>query len=75
MDNSGNPPNVTIGPGRIYVDGLLAENHGKMPGTFNSVLAEMYGDAIPYNKQPYRPDSNRDLKVRSDLPDFKGAHR
>lgn len=31
-DNNNNPT-VTIGPGRMYVDGLLAENHGPPPAT------------------------------------------
>src|SRR5579871_2592967 len=28
---------VTIGPGRMYVDGLLAENHGTVPPAFTVV--------------------------------------
>jgi hypothetical protein len=47
---------LTIGRGRIYVDGLLAENHGKAPLEFDPVLAEQRGTlAIPYNEQPYFP--------------------
>src|SRR5688572_27048882 len=34
---------LTIGRGRIYVDGLLAENHGKAPLEFDPVLAEQRG--------------------------------
>jgi hypothetical protein len=46
----------TIGPGRIYVDGLLAENHGLGPVTFDQVLAELRGTtAVPYTQQPYFP--------------------
>ena len=47
---------ITIGTGRMYVHGLLAENHGKQM-KFNPVLAEMYGGApLPYNEQrPYSP--------------------
>src|SRR5574341_947277 len=37
---------LTIGRGRIYVDGLLAENHGKAPLEFDPVLAEQRG-ALP----------------------------
>ena len=57
---------LTIGPGRIYVDGILAENHGKRPdaptpqdGTdFDPVLAELSkGDALPYNEQPHCGDA------------------
>ena len=45
--------NLTVGQGRIYVDGFLAENHGTNP-QFNSTLEEKYGTApIPVNDQPY----------------------
>jgi Family of unknown function (DUF6519)/Right handed beta helix region len=48
---------LTIGRGRIYVDGLLAENHGKEPLEFDPVLAEQRGTlAVPYNEQPYFPN-------------------
>lgn len=45
---------ITIGPGRMYVHGLLAENHGRQM-KFDPVLAEMHGVApLPYNEQrPY----------------------
>lgn len=48
----------TIGPGRIYVDGLLAENFGDGEGEqgFDPVLAELYGlDPLDYTEQPYHP--------------------
>src|SRR5690606_32815530 len=47
--------NISIGCGRMYVDGLLAENHGG--GTeFDPVLAELRGiTALAYNQQPYFP--------------------
>jgi Family of unknown function (DUF6519) len=46
----------TIGVGRLYVDGLLAENHGLEP-KYNSQLGELYGTKpIPYNEQPYCPN-------------------
>jgi hypothetical protein len=49
---------LTIGPGRIYVHGLLAENHGKAPLAFDSVLAEERGTApVLYNEQPYLLDT------------------
>src|SRR5579871_2140694 len=32
-------PTVMIGPGRMYVDGLLAENHGAVPPAFTVVAA------------------------------------
>jgi len=50
IQNSGNQ--FTIGQGRIYVDGLLAENHGATP-EFNATLEENYGTAIPVVEQPY----------------------
>ncbi|MCL4798489.1 MAG: hypothetical protein KJ025_02820 [Burkholderiales bacterium] len=47
----------TIGPGRIYVDGLLAENHGSAPDEFEARLAELRGTAAtPYDAQPYLPE-------------------
>jgi Family of unknown function (DUF6519) len=53
---------LTIGKGRLYVDGLLAENHGA-PSTdpakhlFDSLLAEpQFADAIAYAAQPYLPN-------------------
>jgi len=54
---------LTIGPGRIYVHGLLAENHGKEsaappPRVFDPVLAEEHGpDPLPYDEQPYLPEA------------------
>ncbi|HEU0200593.1 MAG TPA: DUF6519 domain-containing protein, partial [Burkholderiaceae bacterium] len=52
-----------IGRGRLYVDGLLAENHGA-PSTdaakrvFDSLLAELtFTDDVAYNAQPYLPNA------------------
>ena len=48
--------NITIGRGRMYVDGLLAENHGGGAAEFDPVLAELRGQtALAYNQQPYFP--------------------
>lgn len=48
---------LTIGRGRIYVDGLLAENHGREPLEFDPVLAEQRGTlAVPVDEQPYFPN-------------------
>jgi hypothetical protein len=48
---------LTIGRGRMYVDGLLAENHGIAPDEFDPVLSETTGSAdTPYDKQPYGAD-------------------
>ncbi|MDO8596867.1 MAG: DUF6519 domain-containing protein [Sulfuricaulis sp.] len=46
--------NIAIGRGRMYVDGLLAENHGGGAPEFDAVLAELRGKtALAYNQQPY----------------------
>ena len=52
---------LQIGKGRLYVDGLLAENHG-MPSTdaakklFDDVMAEVtFADLYTYATQPYLP--------------------
>jgi hypothetical protein len=48
---------ITIGPGRIYVDGLLAENHGGTPEAWDPHLAELSGTTpVDYAAQPYYPD-------------------
>jgi hypothetical protein len=76
--------NLTIGLGRIYVDGLLAENHGGAPLVFDPVLAEVRGsdpDKTPpepnaqrllYHKQPYFPkvNTNAELPQELRLPDL-----
>ncbi len=47
----------TIGRGRIYVDGLLAENHGDGDAGWDDRLAEPTGStAVDYAAQPYYPD-------------------
>lgn len=51
---------VLIGPGRMYVDGLLAENHGlEAPAgtvSFDAVHEEMRSETpVPFDQQPYRP--------------------
>lgn len=49
---------LSIGPGRIYVDGLLAENHGDAPVMFDAVLSELRGtNPVLYSKQPYLPSA------------------
>ena len=48
---------LTIGRGRIYVDGLLVENHGEDPREWDPHLAEQRGTAAtPYTAQPYLPE-------------------
>jgi hypothetical protein len=59
---------VNIGPGRMYVDGLLAENHGaQSTAVWDSALAELSGSpqppaasptgAIDFTAQPYYPNA------------------
>ncbi len=64
--SSGGGNTLTIGPGRMYVDGLLAENHGDpSTTTWDTALGEMSNTpqpppasetgAIDYTAQPYMP--------------------
>jgi len=51
---------LNIGPGRLYVDGLLAENHGR-PDPADRVFDDLMGEErfaapVPYESQPYFPD-------------------
>ena len=47
---------LSIGRGRMYVDGLLAENHGAELDGFDPLLSEVTGTAdTPYGEQPYWP--------------------
>lgn len=54
---------LEIDKGRMYVDGLLAENHGAVSTeatqrVFDSLLSEPgFSGKIPYASQPYPPDS------------------
>ena len=53
--------NLTIGPGRAYVDGILADNHGiGIPAPaphFDESTEELRGtDPLPYDPQSYLPD-------------------
>jgi hypothetical protein len=53
---------LTIGKGRLYVDGLLAENHGAISAdpakrVFDDLLAEpQFADPVNYLAQPYLPN-------------------
>jgi len=53
---------LLIGKGRLYVDGLLAENHGAASSDsakrlFDDLMAEpSFTDPIPYDAQPYLPN-------------------
>ena len=49
---------LRIFPGRMYVDGLLAENHGADPNQFYAVLDEERGtQPLLYQKQPFFPNA------------------
>lgn len=49
---------LSIGQGRIYVDGLLAENHGGGAVEFDSLLAELRGtESRALDEQPFQPQS------------------
>ena len=61
------PGQFTIGIGRMYVDGLLAECHGLPPSKYDDSLGELMGTApVPFNQQPYYP-------VPAPLPSGAGA--
>ena len=48
---------LRIGRGRIYVDGLLAENHGAGPNAWEPRLEELIGtQPVDYAAQPYYPN-------------------
>jgi hypothetical protein len=67
ISGSSAPYVVNIGQGRIYIDGILAENHGPTPGVWDPALAELSGAPqpaptsitgtpnIPFTSQPYFP--------------------
>lgn len=48
---------ISIGRGRMVVDGLLAENHGGGSAEYDTVLNELRGaDPLDYTAQPYFKD-------------------
>lgn len=62
---------VTIGVGRMYVDGQLAENHGLPPREWEPHLAEERGTLpVPYEQQPYFPN----VAVEAPFPLAGGPH-
>ena len=46
---------LTIGPGRAYVDGLLAENHGAKVSEWSSALGELVSPGYEAPKDPANP--------------------
>ena len=78
---------VNIGLGRMYVDGLLAENHGLPPGTWDPALEELSGvpqpqsptvsstPNIPFTNQPYLPAAGTGVSgVTQYLPNEAGSY-
>jgi hypothetical protein len=60
---------ITIGRGRMYVDGLLAENHGLEPLAFDALLSEQTGSSdTRWDEQPYGPTPEETR------PDGNGPH-
>jgi hypothetical protein len=68
--SSGGVNTLTIGPGRMYVDGLLVENHGDpAAAVWDPALGEMSNTpqpppasetgAIDYTQQPYMPPGTK----------------
>lgn len=58
IELSADGKSFTIRPGRLYVDGLLAESFGSGPETFDPVLAEAHSSQpVLYDDQPYLPDA------------------
>jgi hypothetical protein len=48
----------TIGRGRVYVDGLVAENHGAGSPIWDPALDEQHGaEPVSYTQQPYLPSA------------------
>jgi hypothetical protein len=59
---------LAIKPGRLYADGLQAENHGGGPLVWEPRLEELVGaESIDYTKQPYYPNPDP-------LPKTPGPH-
>ena len=49
---------LTIGPGRAYVHGILVENHGGPPLEYDPILGELRGtEPLDYADQPYLPNA------------------
>ncbi len=70
---SSGPNAVLIGCGRMYVDGLLAENHGHhATAQWDPALAELSGSPQP-PPQPLPPPSSSNTIDFTDQPHYPGA--
>lgn len=59
---------ITIGVGRMYVDGLLAENHGNAPVQWDANLAEQVGSTpVNFLSQPYLPFNASNQPAPADI--------
>ena len=59
---------LSIGVGRIYVDGILAENHGGTPLQWDPALAELEGTtALSFFAQPYLPFNATNQPAPADI--------
>jgi len=59
---------LTIGVGRMYVDGLLAENHGRAPLVWEKRLAEQVGTLpVEFLAQPYLPFNEEAVESAADI--------
>lgn len=89
ISSSGTPWVVNIGQGRIYVDGLMAENHGPIDtALWDPALAELSGapqpapssisgtPSIPFTSQPYFPAAatQTNPQISQDLPNAAGSY-
>ena len=72
--NTEGAKDLKIAPGRIYVDGLLAENHGQAhekKWAWDTRLAEPTGsDPVSFFKQPYLPFNSKEAPAGTPAADF-----
>jgi hypothetical protein len=73
LSSSGGKNSISIGPGRMYVDGLLAENHGQYAtAQWDPALAEMSGSPQPQPPSP-PPASTANVVDYANQPYYPGA--
>ena len=62
--------NLSIGLGRMYVDGHLAENHGEPTDRFDSALAELTGSAeLPFDPGGIRSNRGSTIEINDSIVD------